>query len=154
MYHKDSSYIDKDGNYIGKGLFCNVGISCGTSIGNFNGSFINLNEKQAREDINHGGYFIQFNTDIYLDCYAERQDKTCKLSFANSYVRARSTIDGEVAKENCKLVLNYHKRIASLKTITFIKPHEELFYNYGNNYTNVNLAPIHFTGDSLPDLSL
>ena len=73
-----------------------------------------------------------------------------KLSFVNSFVRARSTITTELAIQNTKLVVNIAKKIATLRTTKYINAHEELFTNYGPNYDNVEVNDIHLSGDSIP----
>jgi hypothetical protein len=78
----------------------------------------------------------------------ERQMKLCKLSFANSYVRAVDASTVLNAQQNARLVVNHIKRYASIKTCRNIKSHEEIFIDYGSNYDNVTLQPIQFSGDS------
>ncbi len=103
-----------------------------------------------RERAGHGGYFIQLTKTEILDCYNNRQDGTCKLSFVNSFVRARSSNTSDLAIQNTKLIVNVTKKVASLKTTKYINAHEELFTDYGPNYENVELNPIHLSGDSIP----
>ena len=69
----------------------------------------------------------------------------------NSYVNAIS-IEGE-AIQSTKLMVDVRNKSASLRTIKEVKPHQELFTDYGGEYVNSTVAPIHFTGDSLPTLS-
>jgi hypothetical protein len=108
---------------------------------------ITLQEKETRECRGHGGYFIQLTKNEILDCYNNRQDGTCKLSFVNSFVRARSSNTSDLAIQNTKLIVNVTKKVASLKTTKYINAHEELFTDYGPNYENVELNPIHLSGD-------
>ena len=103
-----------------------------------------------RERRGHGGYFIQLTKNEILDCYNSRQDGSCKLSFANSFVRARSSITSDLAIQNTKLIVNVIKKVASLKTTKYINAHDELVTDYGPNYENVELNPIHLSGDSIP----
>ena len=93
---------------------------------------------------------IQYNRDLILDCYQQRQDASCKLSFANSYVRALCSKDAVAAQQNVRIVVNVQKKYAALKTIKKVKAHEELFTDYGPTYEHVTMEPLHLTGDSLP----
>ena len=51
---------------------------------------------------------------VTLDCYEERQMKICKLSFANSYVRAVDASTFINAQQNARLVVNHVKRYATI----------------------------------------
>jgi hypothetical protein len=148
LYVKESNYIGGNGDFIGYGLFSNVDIASNTTIGKYVGTFINYVERMERERRGFGGYFIYFNREETLDCYEERQMKICKLSFANSYVRAVDASTFINAQQNGRLVVNHLKRYASIKTCKHIKAHEEIFIDYGSNYDNVPLQAIHFSGDS------
>jgi hypothetical protein len=123
-------------------------IGSNTTIGKYVGTFVNKVERLERERHGYGGYFIYFNQEESLDCYEERQNKQCKLSYCNSYVRAISGVNGQSAQQNARLVVNTVQRTASIKTIKDIKAHEEIFIDYGDDYHNVTLQPIEFGSDT------
>jgi hypothetical protein len=149
LYVKLSEYIGDDNKLIGHGLFSNVPIAEDTIIGRFKGSFINNDERQIRIDQGHGGYFIYFNQNETLDCYENRMTTMCKLSYANSYVNATNVVSRSRAIQNGKLVVNHRGEYATIRTTRKINPHEEIFINYGDDYENVQVEPIHLSGDSL-----
>jgi hypothetical protein len=72
----------------------------------------------------------------------------CKLSYANSFVNAVQGHTDINAEQNARLVVNTVKKYVSIKTIKNIKPHEEIFIDYGGYYQNVPLSQIHLSGDS------
>ena len=109
-------------------------IGSNTTISKYVGTFVNKVERFERERRGYGGYFIYFNQEESLDCYEERQNKQCKLSYCNSYVRAISGVNGQSAQQNARLVVNTVQRTASIKTIKDIKAHEEIFIDYGDDY--------------------
>jgi len=71
------------------------------------------------------------------------------MSYANSFIRATNVLTGLDAQQNAKLVVNHRGKYATIRTIKKINPHEEIFINYGDDYTNINVEPIHLSGDSL-----
>ncbi len=73
----------------------------------------------------------------------------CKLSYANSYVNATNVVSRSRAIQNGKLVVNHRGKYATIRTIRKINPHEEIFINFGDDYENVQVEPIHLSGDSL-----
>ena len=128
LYMKKSSFIGFKAKDLGYGLFSNIDIDEGTTIGRYKGEFISNNEKELRIRQGKDGYFVYFNENEVLDCYEQRNLKECKLNFCNSHDRAFHKYESYNASKHCRLVVNTRQRYVSLKAVKKIKAHEEIYY--------------------------
>jgi hypothetical protein len=125
---------------IGNGLFTSLPLKKNTKLGQFQGEIINLEMKEERILAGKGGYMINFNETMFLDCYDSAiVTKTCLLSLANSAYKCYNINTSKKATNNCKLVIDPIQRTATIETLRYINANTELLYNYGNDYIFPNL---------------
>jgi len=149
LYIKKSDYIGRNRHHIGYGLYSNIKISKDTTIGKYIGKIISTEQRLRREFEGKGGYFIHIDATESLDCYDERQTKTCKMSFINSYVNAISGRITDNAIQNARIVVHAKNKSVSVKNIKDIRANEEIFIDYGDQYIHVPFTPITLSSISI-----
>lgn len=79
-------------------------------------------------DAGRGGYGIQINNSLVLNCYQKYKENKCLASYANS---PQGCV---VAKANAKLVVNHQNKTARLVAHGDVPAHTEILWCYNIDF--------------------
>ncbi len=134
-YRVGESSLEREGYYVGKGLFTNVTIPKGATIIYFEGTVRKWEEVHSLSVANQPNQFytIQlYGRNNFLDCYQHYRGGLCLGSYANSPSGCVYKENKEPAKANAKLVVTH--QTAKLIARRTIMVNEEILWSYGRTY--------------------
>jgi hypothetical protein len=135
LYHKPSTIMAIDGASgkllpIGEGLFSRLSYTDNETIVSFCGDLI-TNEDYERECLaGRGGYAVQIDARLVLNCHLKFKESKCLGSYANSPQGCVVPSTKARATANAKLVVNKALRTARLVAHGYIAADAEILWSY------------------------
>ena len=117
--HTLASFVVKKSSGRGKGVFANVRIGKGETIGYYTGDILR-DWHSTREPYNSSLYLMYVCKDHWINAVGPRSNYTRYIN--HSY------------RPNAELIVSTRWKTARIESLRVIKPQEEIFYSYGDEY--------------------
>ena len=117
--HTLASFVVKKSPGRGKGVFAKVRIGKGETIGYYTGDILR-DWHSTREPYNSSLYLMYVCKDHWINAVGPRSNYTRYIN--HSY------------RPNADLIVSTRWKTARIESLRVIKPHEEIFYSYGDEY--------------------
>ena len=119
VVHTIDSFIIKNSPGRGKGVFAKVKIKKGETIGYYTGEIIR-DWHSNREPYNSSLYLMYVCKDHWINAVGSRANYTRYINHS--------------FKPNAELIISTRWKTARIESLRTIKPGEEIFYSYGEEY--------------------
>ncbi len=119
VVHTAESFVTKDSPGRGKGVFAKVRINKGETIGYYTGEIIR-DWHSKREPYRSSLYLMWVCKDHWINAVGPKSNYTRYINHSD--------------QPNAELIISARWKTARLESLRSIKPDEEIFYSYGEEY--------------------